>query len=64
MPLSGKELMNIYRSHGWQLDRIKGSHHIMINPATGETIAIPVHANRSLKKGLEQALLKKLRPKK
>jgi predicted RNA binding protein YcfA (HicA-like mRNA interferase family) len=61
MPFSGKELVKIFRENGWLLDRIKGSHHIMVNPLTGETVPIPVHVNRSLKKGLERALLKKLR---
>lgn len=60
MPLSGKELVKLFRQHGWIIDRIKGSHHIMVNPLTGETIPIPVHSNKSLKKGLERALLKKL----
>jgi predicted RNA binding protein YcfA (HicA-like mRNA interferase family) len=60
MPLSGKDLVKMYKEHGWLLDRVKGSHHIMVNPSTGETIPIPVHSNRSLKKGLERALVKKL----
>ena len=60
MPVSGKDLVRMYKQNGWILDRVKGSHHIMVNPDTGETIPIPVHANRSLKKGLERALLKKL----
>lgn len=61
MPISGKEMVKLYKKNGWKLDRIKGSHHIMLNESTGETIPIPVHANKSLKKGLEQALLKKVK---
>lgn len=63
MPLSGKELVKLYKKHGWKLDRIKGSHYIMRNK-NGEIMPIPVHGNRSLKKGLESALLKKLGVKK
>jgi len=64
MPLSGRELVKLFKQNGWILDRIKGSHHIMRNTKTGEVIPIPVHGNRSLKKGLERALIKKLGEKK
>jgi predicted RNA binding protein YcfA (HicA-like mRNA interferase family) len=60
MPLSGKELVKLYKKNGWILDRVKGSHHIMRNKKTGETMPIPVHGNKSLGKGLERSLLKKL----
>ena len=60
MPLSGKELVRIFKDQGWVVERIKGSHHILVDPKTGETVPIPVHGNRSLKKGLEHALRKKL----
>ena len=61
MPLSGKEMVRLFKKNGWIVDRIKGSHHILCNIETGETVPIPVHGNRSLKKGLEQALLKKVK---
>ena len=64
MPLSGKQLVKLFKSCGWEIDRINGSHHIMVNPKTNETVPIPVHANRSLGKGLEKVLLKKLNIKK
>jgi predicted RNA binding protein YcfA (HicA-like mRNA interferase family) len=56
LPLSGKELIKLLIVEGWHLDRIKGSHHIMIKDA--KTIVVPVHGNRSLGKGLEQKILK------
>ena len=55
MPLSGKELVKMLRKDGWDMVRIKGSHHIMTKGS--KTISIPVHGNQSLKKGIERKLL-------
>ena len=56
MPLSGKEIVRLLKSQGWELVRINGSHHIM---AKGEKmVTVPIHGNRSLGKGLEQKILK------
>ena len=57
MPLSGKELIKLLHANGWRLERIKGSHHIMARGS--ERLTVPVHANKSLGKGLEARLLKK-----
>jgi len=56
MPISGKGLVKLLKKAGWKLDRINGSHHIMVKG--NKTATIPVHANRSLGKGLEAKLLK------
>ena len=56
MPLSGKELIKQLKKQGWTLDRVNGSHHILIKGS--KTVTIPVHGNRSLGKGLESKLLK------
>ncbi len=64
MSLSGKELVKLYEKNGWKLDRVKGSHFIMKSKKTCETIPIPVHGNKSIGKGLEKSLLKKLGVKK
>ena len=58
MPLSGKELVKMFLKKGWKLERIKGSHHVLVYE--NETVVIPVHGSRDLKNGLERALLKKL----
>jgi predicted RNA binding protein YcfA (HicA-like mRNA interferase family) len=56
MPLSGKDLVKLMRENGWQLVRIKGSHHLMKKGPI--VIPVPVHGNRSLGIGLEQKILK------
>ncbi len=58
MPLTGKELLKLAKKHGWIVDRINGSHHIVIK--NGVSISIPVHGNKDLGKGIENNLKKQL----
>jgi predicted RNA binding protein YcfA (HicA-like mRNA interferase family) len=55
--MKGKELIKILREHGWILDRIEGSHHIMVKKGK-RPVPIPVHGNRDLPKGLVHRILK------
>ena len=55
---SGKEFCRLLEQHGWQLKRIKGSHHLYGKPGERALLVVPVHANQSLKPGLQCALLK------
>lgn len=59
MPLSGKDLLNLYLKQGWVVLRQKGSHVVLGKGNDRETI--PMH--KELKKGLEKSLLKKLKRK-
>lgn len=56
--ISGKELCKILEQHGWKLKTIKGSHHVYMKEARKERISVPVHGNKSLKIGLQSAILK------
>jgi predicted RNA binding protein YcfA (HicA-like mRNA interferase family) len=56
--LSGKDLARLVESHGWQLLRIRGSHHIYGKPGSVVRLSIPIHANTALKAGLLKHLLK------
>ncbi len=55
--MTGKELVKLLKQNGWQLDRISGSHHIMVKGS--KTISVPVHGKKELGKGIKQAILKK-----
>jgi predicted RNA binding protein YcfA (HicA-like mRNA interferase family) len=44
------------KKDGWTLERVNGSHHIMAKG--NKTMTVPVHANKSLGKGIESKLLK------
>ena len=56
--VSGKRLAKLAESKGWSLARINGSHHIYTMEGRPERVVIPVHGNRTLKTGLQRALMK------
>jgi len=56
MPLSGDEMLRLFKRAGWKVISQKGSH-VKVGKDTLREI-IPMH--KELKKGLEQALLKRL----
>lgn len=55
--VNGKQLMKLLERHGWRLDRISGSHHIMIKDGC-RSIPIPIHGSSEIPKGLQRAILK------
>lgn len=55
--MTRKQLKKLLVESGWRLDRISGSHHIMIRDGR-RSIPIPVHGNADLPKGLINAILK------
>jgi predicted RNA binding protein YcfA (HicA-like mRNA interferase family) len=55
--MNGKLLKKYLKEHSWVLDRISGSHHIMIK-AGCRSIPIPVHGTTDLPKSLVKAILK------
>ena len=54
--MKGKELVKLLKKDEWVLDRVNGSHHIMVK--NGQSISVPVH-NTDIQKGLLHALMKK-----
>ncbi|EMB30571.1 type II toxin-antitoxin system HicA family toxin [Treponema denticola] len=56
MPLSGKDMLRLYKKAGWKVISQKGSHVKVAKDSRREII--PMH--KELKKGIEQALLKRL----
>jgi predicted RNA binding protein YcfA (HicA-like mRNA interferase family) len=54
--VTGRELIKLLRKHGWQLDRITGSHHIMKKQE--KTLTVPVHSKRDIPKGTLISILK------
>lgn len=45
------------KKNGWVIDRIKGSHHILIKET--ETLVVPVHGKKQIPKGTLKSILKK-----
>ena len=56
--ITGKKFCKILEQHGWELERIKGSHHIYSHEDYDAILTVPVHGNRDLKKGILKRLLK------
>jgi predicted RNA binding protein YcfA (HicA-like mRNA interferase family) len=56
--ISGEKLIKILHKKGFLLDRITGSHHILIHLQKKLTLSIPVHKGRILGKGITHAILK------
>lgn len=54
--MTGKELLRLLEDNGWKLDRISGSHHIMVKES--KTLSVPVHGNKDIGKGLLTKLMK------
>lgn len=52
-----KELVRALGRKGWQLDRIRGSHHILVHPEQRWALTVPVH-NRELKTGTLASILR------
>ena len=56
--VAGKHLCRVLETHGWALQRIRGSHHIYARPNTPTILTVPVHGNKDLKVGTLRRLLK------
>ncbi len=56
MVLTGKQLVKWLLDEGWTVDRVSGSHYIMVKG--DKTLSVPVHGNKALPTGLLNKLLK------
>jgi predicted RNA binding protein YcfA (HicA-like mRNA interferase family) len=56
--VSGRELVTILRQYGWTVDRIRGSHHILVKQGQQAIVTVPVHGNTPLKTGLLLSVLR------
>jgi len=56
--VSGKEFCRVLLRNGWELKRVRGSHHIFAKEGNPVILTVPVHSNRPLKAGTLRTLLK------
>ncbi len=56
--ISGKQLCRLLESRGWELKRIKGSHHVYVRAGSPLRVSVPVHGDKALKRGLQRRLTK------
>ncbi|MBF0213020.1 MAG: type II toxin-antitoxin system HicA family toxin [Magnetococcales bacterium] len=52
--MNGYEVITRLKGAGWNLDRITGSHHVMVKD--GKAVPVPVHGKRDLGEGLLSAI--------
>lgn len=57
MPMTSKEMIKHLKNNGFVEVSQNGSHIKMRNETTGKQVIVPYHS-KSLKRGLEQAILK------
>jgi predicted RNA binding protein YcfA (HicA-like mRNA interferase family) len=55
--MNGKQLKKRLEQEGWELDRISGSHHIMIKEGR-RSIPVPIHGTTDIPTTLVKAILK------
>ena len=57
-PVSGKRLCKVLEEHGWELARIKGSHHVYGRPGSPLNVSVPVHGNDDLPAGTQRRIMR------
>lgn len=57
-PVSAKKMFKILQGLGFELIRVKGSHHFFLNHYSGKTTTVPFHAREDLSVGLIREILK------
>ncbi|MFA5684289.1 MAG: type II toxin-antitoxin system HicA family toxin [Lysobacteraceae bacterium] len=55
--MKSSDLIKDLEAAGWQLDRVRGSHHVYIHPGNPNIITVP-HPKKDLGKGLVNSLRK------
>lgn len=57
--VSGNRVVRALTRNGFVVDRIVGSHHVLVYPTDPtRTVTVPVHANRDLKPGTLRAIVR------
>jgi predicted RNA binding protein YcfA (HicA-like mRNA interferase family) len=45
--MNARQLIDILKANGWQLDRIEGSHHIFVKEGR-RSVPVPMHGSRDI----------------
>jgi predicted RNA binding protein YcfA (HicA-like mRNA interferase family) len=53
----GRKIIKALEEHGFVLDRVRGSHHVMLDP-DGRSTTVPVHAGRDTAEGTLRGILR------
>lgn len=55
--LTARQVIKALKKLGYVEDRQKGSHLILINPAAGKRVVVPVHPGKTIKKPLLKSII-------
>ncbi|WP_395708494.1 type II toxin-antitoxin system HicA family toxin [Reyranella sp.] len=56
---SGRDIVRALERAGFLVDRVVGSHHVMVHPKDSRrTVSVPVHGNRELKRGTLRSIIR------
>jgi predicted RNA binding protein YcfA (HicA-like mRNA interferase family) len=57
--VSGRQVVRALTRAGFVVDRIVGSHHVLVHPTDPtRTVTVPVHGSRDLKAGTLRAIIR------
>lgn len=56
--VSGKDAVRALRKFGFRVDRIEGSHHVLVKDGHRYAVPVPVHGSRTLPKGTLASILR------
>ena len=56
--VSGKEAVRALTQLGFRLDRVEGSHHMLVKPGLPHTVVVPVHGSHALPKGTLRSIIR------
>lgn len=56
--ISGKRVIQVFQRAGFAVERIVGSHHVLVYPGDpSRTVTVPLHGNRDLKPGTLRSII-------
>lgn len=56
--VSGKEAIRALEKLGFRLDRVEGSHHMLVKSGFPYTVVVPVHGSQALPKGTLRSIIR------
>jgi predicted RNA binding protein YcfA (HicA-like mRNA interferase family) len=56
--ISAKKLLKLFLKNGYEILRIRGSHHFIFNKNLNKTTCIPIHGNENVGVGLLRTILR------
>lgn len=52
-----KQLIRALKRKGWEIDRVRGSHYVLVHPTFRRALPVPFH-NRDLKRGTLSGIIR------